>query len=203
MLNQVVSKSLTRPGPPDAFTHATAKLNRGGIDEFCRGGRPRIVGEGVAAPDQLLSNPKNWRTHPDNQQNALASVLDDVGWVQRVIVNRRTGHVVDGYLHVDQRIAPFTRRVGLHGRTAGRTAHRGHAVSRMVVDRRLWRWGDWRAAMGVMLALVHRGHLAAHGSVSTVPQVGHRQQRPGINARHGRTQPVAHGQRAPGIAGAV
>jgi hypothetical protein len=27
-------------------------------------------------------------------------VLDEVGWVQRVIVNKRTGHVVDGHLRV-------------------------------------------------------------------------------------------------------
>ena len=30
--------------------------------------RNRIVGEGVEAPDQLLANPQNWRTHPKFQQ---------------------------------------------------------------------------------------------------------------------------------------
>jgi hypothetical protein len=60
----------------------------------------RIVGQGTEAPDQLLANPRNWRVHPRRQQIALASVLDQVGWVQRVIVNQRTGHVVDGHLRV-------------------------------------------------------------------------------------------------------
>src|SRR5690606_4570024 len=54
----------------------------------------RIVGSGEEAPDQLLANPANWRIHPQAQQDALAGVLSEVGWVQQVIVNQRTG-VVD------------------------------------------------------------------------------------------------------------
>jgi len=38
--------------------------------------------------------------HPEAQQKALAGLLDQVGWVQDVIVNQRTGHVVDGHLRV-------------------------------------------------------------------------------------------------------
>ncbi|OGR95220.1 MAG: hypothetical protein A2V88_12860 [Elusimicrobia bacterium RBG_16_66_12] len=62
--------------------------------------RLRIVGEGEEAPDQLLANPFNWRVHPSFQQAALAAVLDEVGWVQRVLVNQQTGHMVDGHLRV-------------------------------------------------------------------------------------------------------
>ena len=62
--------------------------------------RNRIVGQGDEAPDQLLANPSNWRIHPTAQREALAAVLDDVGWVQRVIVNRTSQHVVDGHLRV-------------------------------------------------------------------------------------------------------
>ena len=62
--------------------------------------RNRIVEHGEEAPDQLLANPANWRIHPKAQQDALAAVLDDVGWVQDVIVNRRTGLVVDGHLRL-------------------------------------------------------------------------------------------------------
>ena len=36
--------------------------------------------------------------HPLNQQNALKGVLEEVGWVQEVIINQRTGHLVDGHL---------------------------------------------------------------------------------------------------------
>jgi DNA modification methylase len=65
----------------------------------------RIVGHGEEAPDQLLANPKNWRVHPKAQQDALSGLLDSVGWVQNVIVNRRTGHVVDGHLRVSLAIS--------------------------------------------------------------------------------------------------
>ena len=61
----------------------------------------RIVGHGVEAPDQLLANPRNWRIHPKAQQDALGGLLDKVGWVQDVIVNQRTGHVVDGHLRIE------------------------------------------------------------------------------------------------------
>jgi DNA modification methylase len=49
----------------------------------------------------LVANPKNWRIHPKGQQDALGSVLDEVGWVQQVLVNRTTGNVVDGHLRVE------------------------------------------------------------------------------------------------------
>jgi len=62
--------------------------------------RNRIVGHGEEAPDQLLANPNNWRIHPKSQQDALSGVLDEVGWVQNVIVNRTTGHVVDGHARI-------------------------------------------------------------------------------------------------------
>jgi DNA modification methylase len=62
--------------------------------------RSRIIGHGEEAPDQLLANPANWRIHPKAQQDALAGVLGEIGWVQSVIVNKRTGHLVDGHLRV-------------------------------------------------------------------------------------------------------
>src|SRR5207249_8671297 len=67
--------------------------------------RNRIVGHGAEAPDQLLANPANWRTHPKEQQVALAGSLSEVGWVQQVLVNRTTGHVVDGHLRVELAIS--------------------------------------------------------------------------------------------------
>jgi len=62
--------------------------------------RSRIVGAGEEAPDQLLANPANWRLHPKAQRDALAGALDQVGWVQQVLVNRRSGFVVDGHARV-------------------------------------------------------------------------------------------------------
>src|SRR4029077_13983384 len=67
--------------------------------------RNRITGSGEEAPDQLLANPANWRIHPKTQQDALAGALDAVGWVQQVLVNRRSGFVVDGHARVGVALA--------------------------------------------------------------------------------------------------
>jgi len=67
--------------------------------------RNRIIGTGVEDPAQLLANPKNWRLHPQEQQDALRGALDKVGWVQNVVVNKRTGFVVDGHLRVSMAIS--------------------------------------------------------------------------------------------------
>lgn len=61
----------------------------------------RIVGTGNADPRELGANPENWRQHPLHQRQALRDVLDRVGWVQQVVVNQRTGHLVDGHLRVE------------------------------------------------------------------------------------------------------
>ena len=58
----------------------------------------RIIGSGEEQLDQIMFNPRNWRIHPLSQQDALKGVLEEVGWVQQVIVNKRTGHLVDGHL---------------------------------------------------------------------------------------------------------
>jgi DNA modification methylase len=60
--------------------------------------RNRIVDHGNEPLDAILFNPANWRIHPKQQQDALTGVLSEVGWVQDVIVNRVTGHLVDGHL---------------------------------------------------------------------------------------------------------
>ena len=60
----------------------------------------RIIGEDLVDADQLLANPRNWHIHPKGQQDALTGVLDQVGWVQRCIVNQRTGFVVDGHARI-------------------------------------------------------------------------------------------------------
>lgn len=62
--------------------------------------RNRIVGHGDADPEDLLANPGNWRIHPSAQQDALLAVLDEVGLVQTIVVNQRTGFVVDGHLRI-------------------------------------------------------------------------------------------------------
>lgn len=60
----------------------------------------RIVGSGEEDPSQLLAHPANWRIHPTNQREVLTGVLDEVGWVDQIIVNQQTGHVINGHLRV-------------------------------------------------------------------------------------------------------
>lgn len=60
----------------------------------------RIVGRDDVPPGQIMANPKNWRLHPKAQQQALSGALNQVGWVQSVIVNKTTGNLVDGHLRV-------------------------------------------------------------------------------------------------------
>lgn len=61
----------------------------------------RIVDHGEESPESLLPNPANWRLHGAAQRGALADVLGEVGLVQSVIVNRTSGHLVDGHLRVE------------------------------------------------------------------------------------------------------
>jgi len=62
--------------------------------------RSRIVGSGTESPANILANPRNWRVHPPEQRAALEGLVGEVGWVQQVIVNKVTGHLVDGHLRV-------------------------------------------------------------------------------------------------------
>ena len=69
------------------------------MDEV-KGWQNRIVGYGEESPDQLLANPHNHRIHPKRQQDALSGSLETLGVIQTVIVNKATGHIVDGHLRV-------------------------------------------------------------------------------------------------------
>ena len=60
----------------------------------------RIVGLADVDPSTLQAHPANWRVHPKAQADALAGVLSEVGYVQSVIVNERSGRIVDGHLRV-------------------------------------------------------------------------------------------------------
>jgi hypothetical protein len=68
------------------------------LAEKKRSWRSRIVGHDEIDPNQLLANPRNWRIHPKVQQDLLEGVLEEVGWIDELIVNKRTNFVVDGHL---------------------------------------------------------------------------------------------------------
>lgn len=75
----------------------------------------RIVGHSRQKAGEFLANPANWRTHGLAQEAQLTSVLNDVGFVQSVIVNKRTDAawgrdrnvetLVDGHLRVKAALA--------------------------------------------------------------------------------------------------
>lgn len=67
--------------------------------------RNRITGHADVDPAELVPNPRNWRTHPLEQQRALGGALAEVGWVTEVIVNRTTGRIVDGHLRIELALA--------------------------------------------------------------------------------------------------
>jgi hypothetical protein len=60
----------------------------------------RITGHGEEPVDQLLAHPFNFRIHSRLQQDVTAAALDDVGWVQPLLLNTRTGHLLDGHMRV-------------------------------------------------------------------------------------------------------
>jgi hypothetical protein len=65
----------------------------------------RIVSSGTMPAGQFLANPGNYRKHPTAQEQALIGILDRVGWVQSVVVNKRTGYVVDGHMRIKAAMA--------------------------------------------------------------------------------------------------
>jgi hypothetical protein len=62
-------------------------------------------------PAALDANPENWRTHPKRQLRALTGILDEVGWVTRVIFNRRTNRMVDGHARVKLALAKGEKEI--------------------------------------------------------------------------------------------
>lgn len=72
--------------------------NDTGEGEVLTDWKNRIIGHGDEPLDEILFNPANWRIHPKAQQEALEGVLSQVGFVQDVIINKQTGHLVDGHL---------------------------------------------------------------------------------------------------------
>ncbi len=70
----------------------------------------RIVGTGEVEAGSLLANEQNWRIHPLPQQDQMGAALRVIGFVQSVIVNKRSAEewgadrgvetLVDGHLRV-------------------------------------------------------------------------------------------------------
>ncbi len=61
----------------------------------------RIVGYADVDPKTLAPNPQNYRRHPKRQGDAVTGSLNELGWIQDVLVNKTTGRMIDGHLRVE------------------------------------------------------------------------------------------------------
>jgi hypothetical protein len=66
------------------------------------GFRNRVTKLAFVPAQDLKANPDNARRHPATQQNALRGSLDTLGWAAPVIVNERTGLMLDGHARVNE-----------------------------------------------------------------------------------------------------
>ena len=64
----------------------------------------RIIGLEHMPAHQLLANPLNARRHPGKQREALRGSLDTLGWYDAVILNQRTGYLIDGHARVEEQL---------------------------------------------------------------------------------------------------
>lgn len=58
----------------------------------------RIVGYEQIDPYHLRPNPLNWRVHGRRQRQLLEESLRTFGWIESLLWNKRTGHLIDGHL---------------------------------------------------------------------------------------------------------
>lgn len=64
----------------------------------------RIIGLEYMPANQLLANPLNARRHPAKQREALRGSLDTLGYYDAVIMNQRTGYLIDGHARVEEQL---------------------------------------------------------------------------------------------------
>lgn len=62
--------------------------------------RNRIVRHEDVDPKSLIPNPQNFKDHPDYQRLVMTGALEELGWLQSVIVNDNTKHLIDGHMRV-------------------------------------------------------------------------------------------------------
>ena len=68
--------------------------------------RNRVIGRQRMNVDDLASNERNWRTHPESQREAMLGVLDEIGQVGELYAyySERNGNaltLIDGHLRKD------------------------------------------------------------------------------------------------------
>ena len=64
--------------------------------------RSRITRHAIVPAKSLKPNPLNFRIHPDTQKAAVGEAIDTLGWIEEIIVNERTGNIVNGHLRAER-----------------------------------------------------------------------------------------------------
>lgn len=62
----------------------------------------QIVRWDLVPAEQLLANPRNPRSHPKKQRDALVGSMRELGIIAPVLVNLRTGYLIDGHARVEE-----------------------------------------------------------------------------------------------------
>jgi DNA modification methylase len=62
----------------------------------------QVVRWDLVPADQLLANPANYREHPGYQRDALRGSLQELGFIAPVLVNLRTGRMIDGHARTEE-----------------------------------------------------------------------------------------------------
>lgn len=57
---------------------------------------------GWELPGNLNPHPLNYRKHGDRQRRAFNETLEKAGWLDALVVNRKTNNVLDGHLRQDE-----------------------------------------------------------------------------------------------------
>lgn len=70
----------------------------------------RVVAWDLVPPESLLANPQKYRRHPSRQREALRGSLNELDIIAPVIVNRLTGHLLDGHARVEEYISAGVRQ---------------------------------------------------------------------------------------------
>lgn len=66
--------------------------------------KSRIVGHGDIDPRALEENPKNFRVHGELQRATFRAGIQKIGFINSVIVNKRTGRIINGHMRVSEAI---------------------------------------------------------------------------------------------------
>ena len=63
------------------------------------------------APGDLKPNRWNHRKHPERQRALLKASMEQDGWIDPVIYNKRTGSIIDGHARIEEALAQSVEMV--------------------------------------------------------------------------------------------